>query len=251
MDTTLLKGLAILEAIVAEIEPVGISELARKLGLPKSNVHRTIATLRAAGYLEFDHDSRRYFPSLKLGQMGSHVTARFPFRMAVMPFLEDLVQRTGESAHFALLDRTSVVFLANALPQVAVASVIPDNLTIRWDDSALGIALVSALPDEDREELLAASDLSDGAAQQVTQAIDAGFALTRRHESRRIFELGAPIRSKWNTVIGVIGITGPAMRFSEERLQDQITAVKAAAASAFHHDKHDLSENIQSDRVLK
>lgn len=242
MDTTLLKGLRILERIVAESEPTSISDLARQLGLPKSNVHRTVTSLREAGYLGFDADSRRYFPTLKLAQMGSRVAVRFPFRMAAMPFLHALVDRTGESAHFVLLDGTSVVFLANALPPVAVASVIPDNLALPWDDTALGLALVSALPRGDQRGLLAAAGATETAAEQLAKATGDGYALIRRHETRRIFELAAPVRSEWDTVIGAIGITGPASRFSEGRLKDQIDAVRAAAASVFHHDPSEPAE---------
>ncbi|WFE76656.1 IclR family transcriptional regulator [Roseinatronobacter sp. S2] len=247
MDTTLLKGLNILEVIVAGGEPASVSELARKLDLPKSNVHRTVASLREADYLRFDPDSRRYFPSLKLAQMGTRVAASFPFRMAVLPFLQALVRETSESAHFALLDGSSVVFLANALPSVAVASVIPDNLALRWDDSALGIALVSALAEDARAALLASSGASDKTVQQVARASIDGYALIRRHETRRIFELAAPVLSEWNTVIGAIGITGPAMRFSEDRLPNQLEATLAAAASVFHQDAVEFTKVSQTN----
>ncbi len=232
MDSTLLKGLTLLELIVAEDEPVGITELARRLELPKSNVHRSVAALREAGYINFDGDSRRYYPSLKLAQMGQRVSTRFPFRMAVLPILQQLVAETAESAHFALLDGASVVFVANALPTKAVVSVIPDNLALRWEDSALGVALVSALPAEDRARLLKA-DGDPEMAERVTSIWRDDHALIPRHDARRIFELAVPVRSDWNTVIGAIGITGPAMRFDEDRLPMQIAAVKAAAKAAF------------------
>lgn len=240
MDSTLLKGLNLLEVIVAEAEPVGITELARRLDLPKSNVHRSITALREAGYVAFDGDSRRYYPSLKLAQLGRRVSARFPFRMAVLPVLQRLVSETGESAHFALLDGASVVFVANVLPPKPVASVIPDSLALPWEDSALGVTLVAALPEEERARLL---DREDNAALagRVAQAGRDGFAVIQRHETRRIFELAAPVRSAWDTVIGAVGITGPATRFDKETLPGQIAAVQAAARAAFDTTSEGLS----------
>jgi DNA-binding IclR family transcriptional regulator len=233
MDSTLLKGLAILERVVAADAPTGVSDLARALGLPKSNVHRTLTSLRQAGYVLFDADSRRYYPSLKISQMGQRITARFSFRNAVAPALEALVATTGESAHFVLLDGTHVAFLANAVPAATVASVIPDNLTLRWDDTAFGVALVAALPEAMAEALLKAPGVSPDAAARLAEARAKDYATSPRHAERRIFEVAAPVRSRWDTVIGAIGLTGPALRFSETALPAQIAAVRAAAAQTF------------------
>ncbi|WP_165351976.1 IclR family transcriptional regulator [Salipiger sp. IMCC34102] len=232
MDSTLLKGLTLLEAIVAEGHPIGISALARRVDLPKSNVHRSISALREGGYVNFDAESRRYYPSLKLAQMGRRVNAGFPFRMAILPVLRELVAATGESAHFVLLDGDSVVFVANARPDTTVASVIPDSLSLRWEDTALGVALVSALPPEDRARLLARTEtptIRDWLARTERD----GIAQLPRHATRRIFELAAPVRSGWDTVIGAIGITGPSMRFDDAKLPDRISAVTSAARIAF------------------
>ncbi|MFV0244534.1 MAG: IclR family transcriptional regulator [Qingshengfaniella sp.] len=232
MDSTLLKGLEVLERIVASGAPAGVSALARELGLPKSNVHRTLSSLRAAGYLLYDAESRRYFPSLRLAQMGTHVAAHFPFRTAVLPALERLVAATGESAHFVCLDGAKVVFVANVLPSTSVASVIPDNLSLDWDDTALGIALVSALPEADLAGRLRTAVDGPAAEAKLRAARTAGYAVIARHETRRIFEIAAPVRSDWGGVVGAVGITGPALRFSPEIVPAHAAAVCDIAAQA-------------------
>ncbi|SFJ79306.1 IclR family transcriptional regulator [Celeribacter neptunius] len=233
MDSTLLKGLMVLERVVAADAPVGVSALARDLGLPKSNVHRTLSSLREAGYVGYDADSRHYYPSLKLAQMGNRIAARFPFQTALLPLLQQLVSGTGESAHFVYLDGESVMFACNALPPTSVASVIPDNLTLRWDDTAFGVAIASALPDHAVKSLLGAAKVDPMARARLDAARAEGVAVIRRHDTRRIFEIAAPVRSGWDTVIGAIGITGPAMRFSEDRLEVLQQAVRDFAEQAF------------------
>lgn len=233
MDSTLLKGLEILERVVAGNEPVGISALARELNLPKSNIHRTMTSLREAGYVLYDTDTRHYYPSLKLAQMGDQVTAKFPFRRAVQPELEALVARTGESAHFVYLDGATAVFLASVLPPTSVASVIPEKLNLRWDDTAFGVAIASALPHDQAQILVQSAGVSADAGAMIRSSQEDGFALIRRHATRRIFELAAPIRSGWGTVIGAIGITGPALRFSQGALPDLVQAVRDSARRAF------------------
>lgn len=233
MDSTLLKGLEVLERIVARAEPVGVSALALEFGLPKSNVHRTLSSLREAGYLSYDNDTRRYYASLKLAQMGSRVANQYPFRVAVLPWLKRLVQQTGESAHFVYRDGSSVIFLANARPAVNMASVLPDHLRLHWSDTAFGIALASALPSETVDELLLAETSPGDLTAQLQAADSAGYALIEHHRSRHIFELAAPVRSGWDTVIGALGITGPVQRFDADRSVAQAQAVINIAASAF------------------
>ena len=55
MDKTLLKGLAVLEAI-AEMQGEArvIEDVAARVGLTRSNAHRTLQTLMHAGYVERD-----------------------------------------------------------------------------------------------------------------------------------------------------------------------------------------------------
>jgi DNA-binding IclR family transcriptional regulator len=50
MDKTLLKGLEVLEALARSEAARGVSDLARELDLTRSNAHRTLKTLCAAGY---------------------------------------------------------------------------------------------------------------------------------------------------------------------------------------------------------
>mgnify|MGYP003339094186 FL=1 len=51
MDTTVIKALTILEALASSDTPLGVTELANRLGLSKSNVHRLLQTLGSRGYV--------------------------------------------------------------------------------------------------------------------------------------------------------------------------------------------------------
>ena len=57
MDKTLLKGLMVLEAVTdVENQPKTIDELAARVGLTRSNTHRTLQTLVHAGYVIKDEE---------------------------------------------------------------------------------------------------------------------------------------------------------------------------------------------------
>ncbi|HSP26593.1 MAG TPA: helix-turn-helix domain-containing protein, partial [Saliniramus sp.] len=69
MDKTLLKGLALLEALARSPQPRGVTDLAREQGIGRSNAHRTLQTLAAAGFVKQDETSA-YSCTLKLFELG-------------------------------------------------------------------------------------------------------------------------------------------------------------------------------------
>jgi len=109
-QTTLLKGLEILELLVGSRAPLGVSALAAELSLPKSNIHRTLTTLVAAGYADQD-EAGGYRPTLRVWELGNHVMSRHPLRRAAIPFMHRLHQETGETINLVVLDGGDSLYL--------------------------------------------------------------------------------------------------------------------------------------------
>lgn len=110
VSTTIRKAMAVLSAF-SYAEPVlGVSELARRLGMGKSTVHRILATLMVDGFVERTPDDR-YRLSLKLYEIGQQVVASQELREVAHPVLERLRIESGETAHLAVLSGTDVVYL--------------------------------------------------------------------------------------------------------------------------------------------
>lgn len=212
MDSTLLKGLDILERVIAADAPVAVSDLARELGLPKSNVHRTLTTLASAGYLLHDPVERRYAPSLKVALLGQRVTTRTRYRAALVPHLEQLARQVEETASFALPSGNGMVIVANALPARSLAAILPENQTLDPADTAFGLALG---PEARRDP------------------VHGAFGLVTEHPSRNTFEIALPLSTDANPALGAIGLVGPSSRFSEAALAGWLGALADLRARAF------------------
>ena len=111
MDTTLLKGLNVLEALAQSNGPRGVSELARELDLTNSNVHRTLQTLTCAGYVRAGSLAGTYECTLKLFEMASGVVARIDVRQSADPFMQQLARLTKETIHLSILEGSDVIYL--------------------------------------------------------------------------------------------------------------------------------------------
>src|SRR5450755_3363957 len=108
-ESVLERGVALLSAFGADRGELGISELARRTGLPKSTVHRLAGELVRLGMLE------PVGPQLRLGirlfELGQLVPRRRTLRDAALPFMEDLREATRNSVHLAVLEGIEVVYV--------------------------------------------------------------------------------------------------------------------------------------------
>ena len=110
-----LKGADRVLAVLLELSehPRGIdlAQLAQLMEEPKSNIHRALSALCRAGLAQRTHRGayRLGFEALRLAF--SYYEA-LDERELVAPLLEALAVRTGEVAHYAVLDSPDVVYIA-------------------------------------------------------------------------------------------------------------------------------------------
>jgi DNA-binding IclR family transcriptional regulator len=90
---------------------VRLEEFARELGAPKSTTHRILVTLRRAGFAEQDEEGR-YLLSMEFLRLAFRYHEALDDRNIVQSTLESLANRFGETAYYARLDRSEVVYLA-------------------------------------------------------------------------------------------------------------------------------------------
>lgn len=92
-------------------DELGVSEVARSLGVAKSSAHRMLTTLATRGFVERNPDSARYRLGLHLYELGQLSISRSRLRQAALPIMEDLRQRTGHTIHLGVADGPDVVHL--------------------------------------------------------------------------------------------------------------------------------------------
>ncbi|RZQ63763.1 IclR family transcriptional regulator [Amycolatopsis suaedae] len=100
---------ALLAAFGPDDGALGVSELARRTGLPKSSVHRLSTHLTGHGLLE--RDGTRLRLGLRLFEIGQLAVRQRGLVDAARPYLADLREATRNTVHLAVLEGTEVVYL--------------------------------------------------------------------------------------------------------------------------------------------
>ena len=103
-------ALDVLECFAVDGE-LGVSDIARKLGVAKSTAHRLLTTLCSRGIAEQNPETGHYRLGLHLYELGQLAQSRSVLRHVALPTLTRLAETTGHTVNLAVADGPDVVFL--------------------------------------------------------------------------------------------------------------------------------------------
>ncbi|MGD9525278.1 IclR family transcriptional regulator [Pseudonocardia sp.] len=223
MDSTLLKGLRVLETVARSGTPRGVSDLARELDLTRSNVHRTLQTLLAAGYARQSPDGRGYECTLKLFELASAIMERVDVRRCSGPHIRRLAELTEESVHLSALDGTDVVYLDKVESPQPIRAYSSVGGRAPAHCVASGKALLSWASEEVLAEVTATliphtnRSITDPDALQreLAQARRAGCAINRGEWRGAVGGIAAPVFNAAGHAEAAVGVSGPVERILE------------------------------------
>src|SRR5882757_5284725 len=110
---------------LSNFDRIGVTRLARHLGVPVPTAYRMLRALERAGYVEQLAESKEYRLTLKLFELGSRVASRTTLRDLAAVEVERLAQQTGLASNVSVLVGGDVLYLA----QVKTEELLAVNLT--------------------------------------------------------------------------------------------------------------------------
>jgi IclR family KDG regulon transcriptional repressor len=237
------RALDILEAFVVGQEELGVTELSRKLKLHKNNVFRLLATLETRGYVEQDKESGNYRLGIRTFEVASVFLHHLGLAKQARPLLEQLAAETGETAYLAVLEGPWAVAIDMVETAHAVRVVSQLGRRVPAHASALGKAQLAFRPQEELEQLWKAHELTAVTPRTITdpgrlcehlvQVAAQEQAVEDEELATGVRAVAAPIRDYQKRVVGAMGVTGPSLRLTLERLQGELAPrVRAVAQGA-------------------
>jgi IclR family transcriptional regulator, KDG regulon repressor len=208
---------------------LGVSELAARLGLAKSTVHRLLATLALDGLVERDEATGRYRLGLRLYELGAMVSSHLDLHEVVTEPLDDLRNRTHETVHVSILDGGEVVYIERReSPQtVRVFGRVGHRNHAHCTSS--GKVLLAWLAPDDRAAIVRERGLVAHTPRTITDPdrLEAELAVVRERgwstnleESELgVSSVAAPIRDASGAVAAAIACAAPSTRLTRETMR--------------------------------
>jgi len=217
-------GLSSVARALTVLEDVGLggnrslAELVERTGLPKSTLMRLLSTLIDLGFLQRTRHGR-YAVSLKMWRIGCGAVEQDSIHDAVMPALRTIVERTGETALYAVYEGGYAVYiekLEGSHPILAYASVGGRSPAYA---SATGKALLAWRQPRDIEAVAATAQPLTKATLRGQAIVDnctatraAGYAVNRGEWREGVWGIAAPVFGRSRDVVAAIGVSGPRER---------------------------------------
>ncbi|MDH4307109.1 MAG: IclR family transcriptional regulator [Acidimicrobiia bacterium] len=231
----------LLKQFSAREREFGVSELARRLGLGKSTVHRLLVTLAEQHLVEQDEVSGKYRLGLAIYDLGAAVATGLDLHEAVMPSMEQLRAATGETVQVAVLDGREVVYIER-LDSPNTLRLFLEVGRRNWAHcTGTGKLLMAYLSSYELDRVLEGWELEAVTPHTITdesklrkelaKVRSQGFAQNLGESEVGVLSVSGPIRDITGRVRAALSVAGPQQRM--EPLLDKITlAVQEMAAVA-------------------
>lgn len=235
---SVVSAFRVLEA-VAEAQPVGLSELARTVGLPKSTVQRVLLTLQEVGWLRpTETTPTRWQLTYRVVAVVGRAAGGESLRDIALPVMNELQLATTETIHLAAPDGDSLVLVERLDTSHRLRAFLPLGERIVLHASATGLAYLSARGQGYLDDYLA-RPLSaptpdtitdpDRIRAVVNEVRERGYSKNIGGLSLGISSLGAPIVGP-SGAVAALSVSGPSSRITEDRFDELGTQVRDAAA---------------------
>jgi IclR family transcriptional regulator, KDG regulon repressor len=239
--SSLRRGLLALEVLARAEDQndagLGVVDVARRLGVDKSQASRTLRALADHGLAERDPASRAYRLGPRVFAYASIVGERRLLR-AAPPVLAELVAALGERAHLSVLDGAAVLTLLSQSPPHAVQAAGWAGRRVPVYCSAAGRALLADHDATAQEAVLAGTPLErlgpntvtrlDVLARRIAEAAARGWATADEELEPGLAAVAAPVRRFDGRIIAALNVSGPSFRFAS-RLDEAGKEVARAA----------------------
>lgn len=233
------RTLDLLEALASANGPAGVSDLAREIGATKSAVFRILANLERRGYVARDPSTSKYQLGGALVRLGHRAVGSLDLRAQARPVLDALHQQFNETVNLGVFvnDLVSYVDMVESDHGLRMAAQV--GATDEMHSSSLGKAILSFLPEVDRERILS-KPLERHTPRTITnpdilrvelaRIRQVGSAEDRGENESGARCVGAPIFDYRGQVMGAVSLSCPESRLNDERMWEIAAAVRAAAA---------------------
>jgi IclR family pca regulon transcriptional regulator len=239
----LARGLKIIQAFDADSRAMTLSDIARRVDLPRATARRALVTLTALEFVESDGRLFRLTPRI-LKLAGAYLTSN-SVSTILQPACEQVARTLKESCSAAVLDGDEIVMIAHAGPQRLMASGAGIGFRLPAFCTSLGRVLLSALPDERLDAFMKTlrpvaltpqTNVDKAALCRAIVAVRAqGHALVDQEAELGFRSIAVPVRRFDGAVVVALNVGVHIQRATPDRMEAEFLPMLRTQAQALQH----------------
>ncbi len=238
MIQSLERGFAILELLGSSHEELSVKEISDALGLNKSTAFGLIHTLTRLGYLEQNDQNQKYTLGIKILSLSNAVRVHSIIIRAVRPHLERISHQFGETAHCAVEQGDSVIYL----DKVEVQNSVYINTQIGTKNylhcTGVGKCILAYMNRERQDRILSGHmrtmtyntiTNAERMREELNSVVRNGFAEDNEEIELGLSCVAVPVFSSANQVACAISLSGLTQRMANYGRDQIVKALQDAS----------------------
>jgi len=233
------RAITVLEFLAQSRRGFSVSEMSRRLGIPKSSTHLILNTLERRGFLQKNTQTGRYCFGLRLVSLSRSALENLDLREEAKPFLQSLMRKTGLTVHLAVLERNEAVIVekVEAPGLLKLATWIGRRLDVNC--TGVGKALIAFLPEDEFEQVIRAKGFprhndrtitsTSALKRELAEVRQLGYAFDDEEDEIGLRCVGAPIFDAHQRTVAAVSVAGTTSQIPLELVPALAGTVKQAA----------------------
>lgn len=229
------RALDILLCFTEEAE-LSLTEIAGKVGLHKSTVHRLLASLEGKGFILRSPSSEKYRLGFRLWELSANLSQSDDPEVVLLPEMEHLRDLLGETVSLYVRDGLVRVRIQAVQSNQAIRRVAQVGARLPLYVGASSKVLVACAADPGiLEQVLASPDWPatmdrDVFLQQLEEVRASGFAISIEEREVGAAAVAVPIYNRSQKLAAALAVSGPANRLTAEKMREQAPVLMEFAA---------------------
>ncbi|OAJ52819.1 IclR family transcriptional regulator [Paraburkholderia ginsengiterrae] len=226
--TTLARGLDILHCFTPRESQLGNAELAARTGMTKATISRFTYTLTRLGYLRVNRMNNKFQLGSAVLSLGYPLLASMSVRQIARPSMKELADQIRGSVSLGMRDRLNVVYLESSRSATPLGLPADIGLSYPIVRTAMGRALLAALPAERREALCNEiavksphdwSTFRDRVLSSVDYYYERGFCVSYGDLRREVHAVAVPMKPSADGEILAFNCGVPSYSLKDKQLE--------------------------------
>ena len=227
-------------AVVADANGLSLSEIAAASEVPAPTAYRMLVTLENHGMVEFDKSDQLWSVGVGAFRTGSAFLRRRRLVDRARAVMQDLMERSGETANLGVAEDGCVVFVSQVETHEAIRAFFRPGTRSPFHASGIGKAVLAYLTPERvaaiarREGLERYTETTKASLDDLSEDLETirarGFAIDDEERYPGMRCVAAAIFNEYGEPLGGISVSGPTVRVTGARA-DELGALVAGAAA--------------------
>lgn len=218
------KAFAILSVLsMSDGTGLGVTEIAKKSGVPKATAHRILKALADIDVVYFTESDKKYGLGSTLLGIGLAALRQLNVPKLARPYLEELAAQTLETATLSMRQGGLRTYLDQVPSTQEIKMTVPIGMSFPLYAGASSKAILSTFTSDELDTYLDSvvlSPLTEGTTldkealrADVEEVRVLGYAVSWGERQRDAASVAAPVRGSDGKAFGSLSVSGPLQRF--------------------------------------